>query len=62
MPSRTELARVMKEAVITIYKKRKQKEVIGFEWKQQQQDACDRITKAIQHNIVVRGDSFISQL
>ena len=46
----------MKEAVINVYKKGKQKEVIGFEWKQEQQDAFDRMKEAIQHNIVVGGD------
>ena len=56
IPGRTELARVMKEAVINVYKKGKQKEVIGFEWKQEQQDAFDRMKEAIQHNIVVGGD------
>ena len=50
-----ELARVINEAVIYARDKKK-KEVVGFEWKDAQQNAFDRIKEAIQNNVVVGGD------
>ena len=56
IPGRTELARIMKEAVIYANNK-KPKEVVGFEWKDDQQNVFDRIKEAIHNNIIVGGDS-----
>lgn len=57
IPGRTELARVMKEAVVWSQDEGKGKKVaVGFEWSEEQQNAFDQIQEAIQNNVVVGGD------
>ena len=51
IPGRTELARIMKTAVI-----RDKKAIVGFKWGVPQEEAFTAIKAAISENVVVRGD------